>query len=72
MLNVRLSEQLDAQLTEPTRITGRSKSFLAIEAHEAYISHQSWQVAEVQAVLAEADREEVATDEQMATMSGQR
>jgi RHH-type rel operon transcriptional repressor/antitoxin RelB len=68
MLNVRLPEQLHAQLAELTRVTGRSKSFLAVEALEAYISHQSWQVAEVQAGLDEADRGEFATDEQMDTI----
>lgn len=65
MLNVRLPEQLHAQLTELTRVTGRSKSFLAVEALEAYISYQSWQITEVQAGLDEANRGELATDEQM-------
>jgi RHH-type rel operon transcriptional repressor/antitoxin RelB len=67
-LNVRLPEQLHAQLTELTRVTGRSKSFLAIEALEAYISHQSWQIAEVQAGIEEANRGEFASDEQMRTI----
>jgi RHH-type rel operon transcriptional repressor/antitoxin RelB len=67
-LNVRLPEQLHAQLTELTRVTGRSKSFLAIEALEAYISHQSWQLAEVQAGIEEANRGEFASDEQMRTI----
>lgn len=64
-LNVRLPEHLHAQLTELTRVTGRTKSFLAIEALEAYISYQSWQIAEVQAGMEEANRGEFATDEQM-------
>jgi RHH-type rel operon transcriptional repressor/antitoxin RelB len=67
-LNVRLTEQLHAQLTELARVTGRSKSFLAIEALEAYISHKSWQITEVQAGIEEANRGEFASDEQMRTI----
>lgn len=64
-LNVRLSESLHSQLSQLTKSTGRTKSFLAVEALEAYVSLQSWQIAEIQAGIAEADRGEFATDEEM-------
>lgn len=64
-LNVRLPASLYAGLAKLTEVTGRTKSFLAVEALESYISQQSWQIAEVRAGIAEADRGEFATDEEM-------
>jgi RHH-type rel operon transcriptional repressor/antitoxin RelB len=64
-LNVRLPASTFAGLAKLTEATGRTKSFLAVEALEAYISQQSWQIAEVRAGIAEADRGEFATDAEM-------
>lgn len=64
-LNVRLPIELAAQLEAFTKATGRTKSFLAVEALEAYIDQQNWQIAEVKAGVEEADRGEFATDEEM-------
>lgn len=64
-LNVRLPKELAAQLDALTKATGRTKSFLAVEALEAYIDQQNWQIAEVKAGIEEADRGEFATDAEM-------
>ena len=65
MLNIRLPESLHNTLVILTKSTGRSKSFLAVEALEQYLSYQSWQLSEVQAGMDEADRWEFATDADM-------
>lgn len=64
-LNVRLPTKLAEQLEALTKATGRTKSFLAVEALEAYIEQQIWQIAEVKSGLEEADRGEFATDADM-------
>jgi RHH-type transcriptional regulator, rel operon repressor / antitoxin RelB len=64
-LNVRLPTELAAQLEALTKATGRTKSFLAVEALEAYIEQQLWQIAEVKSGIEEADKGEFATDAEM-------
>ena len=64
-LNVRLPTELADQLEALTKATGRTKSFLAVEALGAYIEQQIWQIAEVKAGIEEADRGEFATDAEM-------
>ncbi len=64
-LNVRLPEATHNKLAQLTRVTGRTKSFLAVEALEAYIDQQTWQIAEVRAGLEEASRGEFATAQEM-------
>ena len=68
MLNVRLADATHARLASLTKVTGRSKSFLTVEALEAYIEQQAWQIAEVKAGLAEADCGEFATDAEVAAV----
>lgn len=65
ILNVRLPLDISGQLDDLVQATGRSKSFLALEALKNYLSAESWQVAEVRAGMAEADRGEFATPEEL-------
>jgi RHH-type transcriptional regulator, rel operon repressor / antitoxin RelB len=65
-LNLRIPSDVHEQLSELTRATGRSKSFLALEALQSYLSYQTWQLAEIQDGLAEAERGEFASDEEIA------
>lgn len=60
-LNVRLSQTTHNRLKALTESTGRSQSWLAVEALESYLEQQSWQIAEVTAGISEADRGEFAT-----------
>ena len=64
-LNVRLPESTYSRLAQLTKATGRTKSFLAVEALDAYLDQQAWQIAEVKAGIAEADRGEFASDQEM-------
>jgi predicted transcriptional regulator len=60
-LNVRLSQSTHSKLKSLTESTGRSQSWLTVEALESYLEQQSWQIAEVNTGIAEADRGEFAT-----------
>lgn len=64
-LNVRLPSALADQIEGLSRATGRSKSFIAVEALRDYVSLQQWQIAEIEVGLAEADRGEFATEDEV-------
>jgi len=64
-LNVRLPLELAVQLEELTKVTGRTKSFLTVEALREYLQVQAWQVQDIKDGLAEADRGEFATEEEV-------
>jgi RHH-type transcriptional regulator, rel operon repressor / antitoxin RelB len=66
-LNVRLPADLAGQLEALTKATGRTKSFLTVEALRGYIEAESWQIQDIQEGLAEADRGEFATPEEVAS-----
>lgn len=69
-LNVRLPEATHSRLAELTKASARTKSFLAVEALDAYLDQQAWQIAEVKAGMAEADRGEFASDQEMRAIFG--
>lgn len=64
-LNVRLPFELASQLEALAKATDKTKSFLAVEALRDYLEVQAWQIAEIKAGIAEADRGEFATDEEV-------
>jgi RHH-type transcriptional regulator, rel operon repressor / antitoxin RelB len=65
MLNVRIPESVHSKLSQLTEATGRSKSFLAVEALEGYLAQQAWQIAEVKAGIKEADQGDFASDDEV-------
>ena len=65
VLNVRLPTDLHSQLERLVQATGRTKSFLTVEALKGYVEQESWQLADIQAGLAEADASEYATDDEV-------
>jgi predicted transcriptional regulator len=65
ILNVRLPVELHGQLEQLVLATGRSKSFLTVEALKSYVSQEQWQIADIQAGLQEADQGEFATAEEV-------
>ena len=65
ILNVRLPVELHGQLERLVQATGRSKSFLTVEALRSYVSQEQWQIADVQDGLQEADQGEFATAEEV-------
>ena len=68
ILNVRLPVDLHGQLAQLVQATGRSKSFLAVEALKGDVSQEQWQIADIQAGLQEADRGEFATEQEVSAV----
>ncbi|MDD1964516.1 ribbon-helix-helix protein, CopG family [Pseudomonas putida] len=65
MMSLRIPDELAETLASLAKATGRSKSFLAIDALREYLSREAWQIAEIQKAVAEADAGDFATDEEV-------
>ena len=66
-----MSETLSIRIDPETKkrldaLSKRSKSFLAAEAIAAYVDSEEWQLGEVQAGIAELDREQAVSHEKVA------
>ena len=66
-LNVRPPFDIATELEARTKATSRTKSFLMVEALREYLQVQAWQVRDIKDGLAEADRGEFATEDEVAT-----
>jgi RHH-type transcriptional regulator, rel operon repressor / antitoxin RelB len=55
VVTVRLEQAVADRLGELARSTRRSRSWLAAEAIAAYVETNAWQIAEIEAGLAELD-----------------
>ena len=66
-LNVRVPLELYQQLESLAQATARTKSFVTLEALTSYLQAQSWQVADIQSGLAEAERGDFASDAEVDT-----
>lgn len=64
-MSMRLPKELAAQLGELAEATGRTKSYLAVQALQEFISREAWQVAEIKEALKEADAEQFVPDVEM-------
>ena len=64
-MSLRIPDELAETLASLAKATGRSKSFLAIDALREYLSREAWQIAEIQKAVAEADAGDFATDEEV-------
>jgi len=67
-LSVRLPSDLNSQLERLVRATGRTKSFITVEAIKNYLGQESWQISDIQAGLNEADLGEFATEAEVAAV----
>jgi predicted transcriptional regulator len=67
-INVRVPMNVYRQLEDLAKATARTKSFVTLEALSTYLDAQSWQVQDIEAGLAEADRGEFATDAEVDTV----
>jgi predicted transcriptional regulator len=65
---MRLPAELATQLGALAKATGRTKSYLAVQAIQAFVEQEAWQVAEIKKGLAEADAGDFATDEESAAL----
>lgn len=68
VLTIRVSEDLRKSLDSLSEMTGRSRSWLAMEAIKDYLGREQWQIAETHAALAEADLGDFATDDEVAAV----
>ena len=64
IVTVRLDGGLKAKLEALARSTKRSISYLAAEAIAAYVELNEWQIAEIEAGIAELDSGQVVSEEQ--------
>ncbi|KRE13769.1 CopG family transcriptional regulator [Bosea sp. Root483D1] len=62
---IRLDAETLAKLDALASDTDRSRNWLAAKAIENYIKLNAWQIEQIKAGLAEADRSEFATDEEV-------
>jgi RHH-type rel operon transcriptional repressor/antitoxin RelB len=64
-INVRVPVNVYNQLENLAKSTARTKSFVTVEAITSYLATQSWQVNEITAGMADADRGDFATNDQV-------
>ena len=65
VLTLRLDSKLKSQLDRLSKSMNRSRSFVAAQAIQEYVSMNEWQINEIKKGLAEADAGDFATDEEM-------
>ena len=67
VMSLRLPDEMAETLANLAKATGRSKSFLAIDALRDYLAREAWQIAQLQQALEEADAGDFATEEEVAS-----
>lgn len=63
VLTLRLDPKLKKQLDLLSQATSRSRSFVAAEAIREYVALNNWQIEETQKAIAEADRGDFASEQ---------
>jgi predicted transcriptional regulator len=63
---VRLDDEKARKLDLLAEKLDRPRSYLAAQAIDDYLAREEWQIAEIEAGLAEADRGDFATPEELA------
>ena len=70
-MSVRLPENLACQLDALAEATGRTKSFIAVQAIKDFVDREAWQIAEIKNSLSEAEAGDFAADKEMAELDAQ-
>jgi RHH-type transcriptional regulator, rel operon repressor / antitoxin RelB len=65
VLTLRLDAKLKNKLDRLSKSMNRSRSFVAAQAIQEYVSVNEWQINEIKKGLAEADAGDFATDAEM-------
>jgi RHH-type rel operon transcriptional repressor/antitoxin RelB len=65
VLTLRLEAKLKKKLDRLSKSMNRSRSFVAAQAIQEYVSVNEWQIAEIKKAIASADRGEFASEEQV-------
>ncbi|MNI74034.1 Ribbon-helix-helix protein, copG family [compost metagenome] len=70
VMSLRLPDEIADTLASLAKATGRSKSFLAVDALREYLARETWQIEEIQQALKEADAGDFASDEEVSALTG--
>ncbi|KPH75043.1 CopG family ribbon-helix-helix protein [Bosea vaviloviae] len=62
---IRLDDEMLAKLDALAADTDRSRSWIAAKAIESYVELNAWQIAKIKEGIAQADRGEFATEEEL-------
>lgn len=67
---IRVPDDVADRLNQLAQKLDRSRSYMAAQAIEDFVSREEWQLAEIEAGIAEADRSEFASDDDVARVVG--
>jgi RHH-type rel operon transcriptional repressor/antitoxin RelB len=65
VLTLRLDAKLKNQLDRLSKSMNRSRSFVAAQAIQEFVSVNEWQIGEIKKALVEADQGDFASDKEM-------
>jgi RHH-type rel operon transcriptional repressor/antitoxin RelB len=65
VLTLRLDAKLKKQLDRLSKAMDRSRSLVAAQAIQEFVTLNEWQIGEIKKALVEADRGEFASDEEV-------
>lgn len=69
IMSLRLPDEIADTLASLAKATGRSKSFLAVDALREYLAREAWQIEEIHHALSEADAGDFASDEEVTALA---
>ena len=72
VMSLRIPEDIADTLASLAKATGRSKSFLAVDALREYLTREAWQIEEIQKALKEADAGDFATAAEVKAVADKR
>ena len=64
-LTLRLDAKLKSQLDRLSKSMNRSRSFVAAQAIQEFVTVNEWQIGEIKKALVEADQGDFASDKEM-------
>jgi len=65
VMSLRIPDEIADTLANLARATGRTKSYLAVDALREYLAREAWQIEEIKKALKEADAGDFASDEEV-------
>lgn len=65
VMSLRLPDELSDTLASLAKATGRSKSYLALDALREYLAREAWQIGEIQQAIVEAEAGDFASTEEL-------
>jgi len=69
VMSLRLPDEIADTLANLAKATGRSKSYLAVDALREYLAREAWQIEEIQKALNEADAGDFASADEVTTIA---